>query len=398
MSRKLDFRGEFKSARSRVGAEPYWAAVGSLAIGIFSMVSSEFLPATLLTPISHDLGISTGLAGQTVTVTAVIAAIAAPTIVMATARLNRRLVVCGLMLLIVLSNLLAALAPNVWILLTARVGMGIALGGTWALAAALVMRLVPPHLLPRATAIVFGGIAAATVCAPSLGAYLGERWGWRTAFLLVAGLGMLALITQIITMPSLEPQPYAGIGAFRLLLRRRSILIGFVAVLLMFSGHFAGFTYLRIFLEKVTALNVETLSLALFAFGVAGLLGNFAGGILAERSVKIAIFSAAMLLVAASSVLFFQGSFAVIAFMAVGVWGGAFGALPVGTQIWTTQAGADHAESAGALLVITTQGAIAIGAFIGGLLIDSFGIYSVVGYCALAALLGGSVILAEKRS
>ena len=398
MSRKLDFRGEFKSARSRVGAEPSWAAVGSLAIGIFSMVSSEFLPATLLTPISHDLGISTGLAGQTVTVTAVIAAIAAPTIVMATARLNRRLVVCGLMLLIVLSNLLAALAPNVWILLTARVGMGIALGGTWALAAALVMRLVPPHLLPRATAIVFGGIAAATVCAPSLGAYLGELWGWRTAFLLVAGLGMLALITQIITMPSLEPQPYAGIGAFRLLLRRRSILIGFVAVLLMFSGHFAGFTYLRIFLEKVTALNVETLSLALFAFGVAGLLGNFAGGILAERSVKIAIFSAAMLLVAASSVLFFQGSFAVIAFMAVGVWGGAFGALPVGTQIWTTQAGADHAESAGALLVITTQGAIAIGAFIGGLLIDSFGIYSVVGYCALAALLGGSVILAEKRS
>ncbi|MFE8116662.1 MFS transporter [Brenneria goodwinii] len=378
---------------------PAWTAVISLTLGVFSMVTSEFLPASLLPLIAKSLNVSAGIAGQTVTVTAAVAAVAAPLVVLFTARLNRQSVIWGLTLLIVLSNLLAALAPNVVILLLGRVGMGIALGGTWALAAAVVMRLVPPHLLARATALVFGGVAAATVCAPSLGAFLGDLLGWRAAFMLVTVLSIIALIIQLFSMPSLAPQSTQGLRAFGTLLRRRSILIGFVTVLLVFSGHFAGFTYLRLFLAQVPGPDIQTLSLMLLVFGIGGLLGNFAGGFIAEQSVRMSIVLASLLLCLATSLLLLYGTSIDVSFIACGLWGIAFGALPVGTQIWTTQSGADHAESAGALLVTITQIAIALGAITGGLLVDGPGIFSVMVYAVIAAFTGAiTLFIGGKRA
>jgi len=370
-----------------------WGAVASLALAVFAMVTTEFLPASLLTLIANDLGVTDGTAGQAVTATATVAAVAAPAIVIGTARLDRRKVILGLCLLLVASNLLAGVAWSIWILIAARVGVGIALGGVWALAAALALRLVPRHLLPRATTIIFGGIAVATVCAPALGAYLGDLWGWRITFTAAAGLALLALLAQLVTLPALAPTAAPSLGTFGLLLRRPSIQIGFLTVLLTMSGHFAGYTYVRPFLEQIPRLDVRLISLVLLAFGCGGLFGNFAGGFLAERSVRLAIGSASLLLAASALVLLLFGASTSVAFVAVTVWGFAFGALPVGSQTWTTQAGADHAESAGALLVTTTQVAIAIGAVIGGLLVDGFGILAVIVYCGLAVLAGGLTML-----
>jgi DHA1 family purine ribonucleoside efflux pump-like MFS transporter len=374
-----------------------WGAVASLAVGVFAMVTAEFLPASLLTPMASDLGVTDGTAGQAVTATALVAAVAAPVVVLGTARLDRRVVIWGLSLLLVMSNLLAGVAWNIWVLILARIGVGIALGGVWALAAALALRLVPRHMLPRATAVIFGGIAAATVCAPALGAFLGDLWGWRVTFTVAAGLAAFALLMQLVTLPGLPPETPPGPGTFAILLRRRSIRIGFLTVLLAFSGHFAGYTYIRPFLEQVPHLDVQMISLALLAFGGGGLFGNFAGGFLAERSVRLEIGVASVLLAFAAFTLLVFGHSTVTAILGVTIWGFAFGALPVGTQTWTTQAGADHAESAGALLVTTTQVAIAIGSVAGGMLVDNLGIESVMIYCCLTAVAGSFVMLLLSR-
>lgn len=374
-----------------------WGAVGSLSVGVFAMVTAEFLPASLLTPMANDLHVTDGTAGQAVTATALVAAIAAPVVVLGTARLDRRVVILGLSLLLVLSNLLAGVAWNIWVLIGARVGVGIALGGVWALAAALALRLVPKNMLPRATAIIFGGISAATVCAPALGAYLGDLWGWRITFTAAAGLAFTALLMQFITLPILPPEVNRGASSFALILRRRNIQIGFLTVLLAFSGHFAGYTYIRPFLEQVPRLDVQMISLVLFAFGCGGLIGNFAGGFVAERSVRLSVGTASILLAASTIALLLLGTSPKVALVAAIVWGVAFGALPVGTQAWTTQSAADHAESAGALLVTTTQGAIALGAVIGGLLVDSLGVLGVITYSGLAVLAGGLTMLILGR-
>lgn len=372
---------------------PRWAAVVSLSLGVFALVTAEFLPASLLTPMAMDLGVSDGAAGQAVTATAVVAAIAGPTVVIVTGRIDRRLVVWALSLLLVFSNLVAASATSFTTLLLARMALGVALGGFWSLAAALALRLVPPALLPRAMSIVLTGVSVATVCAAPLGAYLGDLWGWRPTFAAAAGLGVLALLAQLLTMPSLPPAAAPGFAGFLAVLRRPAAMLGLITVLLVVSGHFGGFTYVRPFLEQVPRFGGGTISIALLAFGTSGFFGNLAGGAIAERSPRLAVCCGALLIAVAAAALFLMGASAAAALTATAVWGLAFGAFPVAISTWNTRAATDYAESAGALLLVAFQVAIAIGAVLGGVLVDTTGPAGVIAYASLASALGGILIL-----
>lgn len=368
-------------------AEPAWGAVISLALGVFGLVTAEFLPASLLTPLAQDLGVTEGTAGQAVTATAVVGAIAAPTMAIVTKRLDRRLVMWGLTVLLILSNLLAAFASSLPVLLIARIMLGISLGGFWSMSAAMAMRLVPMRLMPRAMSIILTGVSVATVCAAPVGAYVGDIWGWRTAFMIAAVVGALALLVQIATLPKLPP---AGVASFRTLLeviKRPMIRVALLVVLLVASGHFAGFTYVRPFLEKVPALDIETISLVLLAYGIGGFFGNFAGGFMAERSLKTAVGLAPLLIAVAALLLLTIGASPAVAAVAVAAWGFAFGAVPVGLQTWLVRAAPDQAESAGGLMVATFQVAIALGAVFGGLLVDNAGVASAFAYCGIATVL-----------
>ncbi|QKJ87822.1 MFS transporter [Paramixta manurensis] len=385
------------SQRDDEHREAAWGAVFSLALGIFALVTAEFLPASLLTPIAADLGVSDGAAGQAVTATALVAALAGPAVVIGTGKIDRRSVIWGLTLLLVLSNLLAAEASNIGVLIAARAMLGIALGGVWSLAAALAMRLVPTRLLPRAMMIIFTGVSAATVCAPGMGAWLGDLWGWRTTFMAAAGIGVVALAAQLIRLPRLPSTDVPDLGTFGILLKRPGVRLGLITVMFVISGHFAGFTYIRPFLEQVPKLDVQMISLLLLAFGIGGFFGNLAGGFIAERSASLAVALSALMLAAMAFVLLTWGVSASVAFAATAGWGFAFGGFPVSIQTWNTLAAPDHAETAGALLVTTFQVAIALGAVAGGLLVDSFGAPGAIAYSGAALLMGGLAMLLMGR-
>ncbi|MER8440474.1 MFS transporter [Mesorhizobium sp. M1393] len=368
-------------------AEPAWGAVVSLALGVFGLVTAEFLPASLLTPLAQDLGVTEGTAGQAVTAPAVVGAIAAPTMAIVTKRLDRRLVMWGLTVLLILSNLLAAFASSLPVLLIARIMLGVSLGGFWSMSAAMAMRLVPMRLMPRAMSIILTGVSVATVCAAPVGAYVGDIWGWRTAFMIAAVVGALALLVQIATLPKLPPAGVASVRTLLEVMKRPMIRVALLVVLLVASGHFAGFTYVRPFLEKVPALDIETISRVLLAYGIGGFFGNFAGGFMAERSLKTAVGLAPLLIAVAALLLLTIGASPVVAAIAVAAWGFAFGAVPVGLQTWLVRAAPDQAESAGGLMVATFQVAIALGAVFGGLLVDNAGVASAFAYCGIATLL-----------
>lgn len=185
--------------------EPAWLAVFSLTMGVFGLLTAEYLPASLLTPVARDLGVSESLAGQAVTVTAVIALFAGLLLPRLTRALDRRVVLLSFTALMIFSNLLVALSSGIVMLLAMRILLGIALGGFWSMAAAVAMRLVPERLVPRALSIIFSGIAVGTVVAVPLGSYLGELSGWRSAFIAAAAVGAISFIFQWLTLPGMPP-------------------------------------------------------------------------------------------------------------------------------------------------------------------------------------------------
>jgi DHA1 family purine ribonucleoside efflux pump-like MFS transporter len=373
-------------------ADAAWTAIVSLTVGVFGLVTAEFLPASLLTAISRDLHISDGAAGQAVTATAIVGAIAAPTIPLLTRRLDRKTVMIGLTILLAISNLLAATASNLPMLLAARVALGIALGGFWSMAAALAMRLVPMALFARAMSIILTGVSLATVLAAPVGAYIGAVSGWRTAFVVAGVISLLALLMQAVTIPKLPPVDNPNLKTLIDLLRRPNVRTALLAVVLIISGHFAGFTYVRPLLEQVEKFKVDAVSLALLAYGIGGFFGNFAGAFVAEKSERLAIGLGALVIAAVSVGLMLAAGFAPVVHVAIALWGFAFGALPVGFQTWIVRAAPDQAEGAGGLLVSAFQIAIASGASLGGIAVDRVGALGPTGYCIAVTLVGAVLV------
>ncbi|HCK18421.1 MAG TPA: MFS transporter, partial [Thalassospira sp.] len=137
-----------------------WAAVISMTLGVFGLVTAEFLPVSLLTPMADDLRITEGMAGQAMSATAVMALITSLLTATVTRKIDRRYVLLGFSVLLIAANIMIAQAPNYAILLAGRVLLGVALGGFWTMSAAIIMRLVPEKNVPRALAILFSGVSA----------------------------------------------------------------------------------------------------------------------------------------------------------------------------------------------------------------------------------------------
>ncbi|MBA1143863.1 MULTISPECIES: MFS transporter [Mesorhizobium] len=382
-------------------SDPAWGAVVSLALGTFGLVAAEFLPASVLTPLAHDLGVTEGAAGQTMTATAIAAAISAPTMAIITKRLDRRIILWAMMLLQILSNVLAEFAWSLSVFLTARVGLGIALGGFWSISASLARRLVPNHLLPRAMSIILTGGSVAVICAPPIGAYVGDIWGWRADFMIAAVVNAITLLVQVATLPTLPPVEMAGLRNLLYFAKKPMIKGALLAVLLVGSGHYASFTYIRAFLEKIPALDIETISLVLFAAGIGGFFGNLAAAFGVKHSLAAVVAVPPLLMGTAAVSLLMVGASASASAMAVAVWGFAYGAVPVGIQTWMVlRAIPEQAESAGVLMTAAFQVAIAVGAILGGLLVNNVDLASVFTYSAIATFLAALTIflLVTKRA
>jgi predicted MFS family arabinose efflux permease len=371
---------------------PAWMAVFSLAMGVFGLLTAEYLPASLLTPMALDLGVSEALAGQAVTVTAVVALFAGLLVPGLTRSLDRRLVLLGFSALMIASNLLVALSSSLAVLLIMRILLGIALGGFWSMAAAVAMRLVPAALLPRALSIIFSGIAVGTVVAVPLGSYLGGQFGWRSAFFAAAAVGVVTLVFQMFTLPSLAPHRPSRLRTVLEVLLRPGIAVGMFGCVLVHTGHFALFTYIRPFLESTTGVGPQTLALMLLGFGVANFAGTLFAGWLLQRNPRATLVLMPVLVgVAALALVGLPASVNGQALL-LALWGMAFGGVPVAWSNWVARSIPDQAESAGGMIVASVQSAIAAGAAAGGSVFSFSGINGVFVAAGILMLLAALLI------
>ena len=377
---------------------PAWGAVISMALGVFGLVTAEFLPASLLTPIAADLGITEGAAGQAVTVTAVVGMVASLLITSLARNIDRRHLMMIFSGLLVISNLMVASAPGLTVLLIGRLLLGVALGGFWAMSTAIVIRLVPAASVPRALSMIFSGVSGATIVAAPVGSYVGELAGWRFVFVLTALLGVAALFAQFFTLPKLAPTGTSSIKTLGTVLKRPGIALGLVAATLVFGGHFAFFTYLRPYLEADIGAGIGMVSALLLGFGLANFVGTLVAGSLISRSLKMSLAALPLFMAFIAVLLVTTAPPLPLAAVLVAFWGFLFGAVPVAWSTWLARTIPDEAESAGGLLVASIQFAIAMGAAVGGIIFDLSGAISVFGTSGLILALAAIGIMVGVRS
>ena len=378
--------------------KPQWGAVFSMALGVFGLVTAEFLPASLLTPMAASLDVTEGTTGQAVTITAIFALLTSFFIASATRKMDRRAVMLVFSVMLIVSNLLVAFAPNLSFILAGRVLLGIAIGGFWTLAAATTMRLVPEAMLPRALSIVFSGVSVATIVAAPMGSYFGHLIGWRNVFVAASAIGLLALSWQVMALPKMSSNHSGSGSSIFSLVKRPGMQTALLAIILLFSGHFAFFTYLRPFLESVTGVGVNGLSAILLGFGVANFAGTLIAGVLLERNLHRTLIAMPLAMGLMGVGLVAMGPAPMVDAVLVALWGMAFGAVPVGWSTWLTRTLPDEAESGGGLLVASIQLAITIGAAAGGVIFNITGAKGVFMGSAVALLIATLTVYAALRS
>jgi predicted MFS family arabinose efflux permease len=374
-----------------------WISVLSVALGSFVLVLSEFLPIGLLPAIAEDLRIDVGTAGLMVVVTALLGAIGAPVVTVYTSRVDRRVVLWSLTALLVVADVLGALAPSFGVLLVSRMLLGLCIGGFWALGAGIASRLVRESAVIRATSFITAGVSVATVVSLPLGAFVSSVATWRLAFLIGAGLGVIALVLQLTMLPripALQRVRFRTLGQLLTIPRAR---VGLIATALAFVAQFSAYTYVAPYLQELVRISPTTTTVALLAFGIAGIAGNFVAGITLSRSVTgtLAVTKVALALAVVALPLLAWSLPGV--FVLLVVWGFVWGALPLGLQTWMSQAAPDASDGSLALFVTTIQIAISAGSVVGGLGVGAFGIafdFYLAGAIALASLL---VLLALGR-
>lgn len=259
-------------------------ALLALTLGAFAIGTTEFVIVGLIPTIAADLGVDLPAAGLLVSLYALAVAIGAPLLTALTARVPRKTLLVALMALFTAGNLLAWLAPGYATLVLARVLTGLAHGVFFSVGSIIATGLVPKDKAARAIATMFSGMTVAFVTGIPMGTFLGQHFGWRTTFLVVAGFGLIAMLGSLAFVPKniahAAPAPLARQA--RVLLQPRLLLV-YAMTAVGYGGSLIAFTYLAPILERVAGLSPNLVGAVLLAYGVSVAIGNVWGGRLADR-------------------------------------------------------------------------------------------------------------------
>ncbi|MEU3601528.1 MFS transporter [Streptomyces sp. NPDC006798] len=344
-------------------------ALLALAVGAFGIGTTEFVIMGLLPEVAGAYGVSIPLAGWLVTGYALGVVIGAPLMTALGARVPRRTVLAVLMGLFVAGNLLSALAPAFWVMLTGRVVASLAHGAFFGIGAVVAADLVDPRRKAGAIALMFTGLTAANVVGVPLGTYVGQAVSWRLTFVLVAAVGVIGLLGVVRLVPDV-PRPEGvrlrdELAAFR----NVQVLLAMAMTVLGFGGVFASITYIAPMATEVTGFGDASVTWLLVLFGTGMVIGNLVGGRLADRALMPVLYGSLGGLALVLALFAVAAQYRAVAAVAVALIG-AFGFAtvpPLQKRVLDQAAGAPTLASAVNIGAFNLGNAIA--AWLGGLVI-----------------------------
>ena len=354
-------------------------ALLALAVSAFGIGTTEFVPVGLLSSLADDLNISITLAGLLISGYAIGVAFGAPILTALTNRMNRKTLLMLLMVVFIAGNSVAAISSSFGLLLIARFITAFSHGVFFSIGSTIAADLVPEHKRASAIAFMFTGLTIATVTGVPLGTFIGQAFGWRATFGVVAILGVIAIIASSLLIPKdLKQAPPAKLSDNLKILTNGPLMLAFAITALGYGGTFVSFTYLAPILEEVSGFSPSSISIILLVYGVAVAIGNTVGGKLANQNPLKALSRMFLIQAVILVILTFAVPFKVIGLIMIFFLGMfAFMNVP-GLQIYVVQLAEKYVPSAvdvaSALNIAAFNVGIAIGAFVGGLIVDSIGL------------------------
>lgn len=347
-------------------------ALWALTLSAFAIGTTEFVIVGLIPTIALDLNVSLPSAGLLVSLYALGVAIGAPVLTALTGRWQRKTVLLSLMLVFILGNLLAWLAPGYDTLIAARILTGLAHGVFFSIGSTIATSLVSKDKEASAIALMFTGLTVALVTGVPLGTWIGQGFGWRATFLIVTLLGLIALIGSALLVPAnLKQSVPTNISQQLKVLTQPRLLLVYAMTAVGYGGTFVVFTYLAPILQQVSGFQAGAISLIMLVYGVSVALGNIWGGKLADKKGPIKALSIIFAALAAVLLVFtFTADSKIGALLTVLVWGAfAFGNVPA-LQVYVVQLAQKHTpqavDVASGLNIAAFNLGITIGSIIGG--------------------------------
>ncbi len=349
-------------------------ALYALAAGAFGIGVTEFVIMGLLLDVSADLGVSISAAGLLISGYALGVVVGAPLLGALTGRLPRKTLLLALMVVFTLGNLACALAPDYWTLMAARVLTAFAHASFFGVGSVVATGLVAPNRKASAIALMFTGLTVANILGVPFGTWLGQAYGWRSTFLAVTLVGILAFVVIALLVPRDEPATSTAEDSAEgtlAVLGRRTVLLGLLTTVLSWVGVFAAFTYLAPILTRVSGFSEAAVSPILLVFGAGLIAGNLLGGRLADRHLVPTVVGT---LITLSVVLFAMTAAIhqpVAAVIAVGLLGAAAFATVAPLQMWVLEKASGAGQGlASSFNIAAFNLGNAIGAWLGGFVID----------------------------
>ncbi|MGY6103024.1 sugar transporter [Pasteurella multocida] len=372
----------FQAARQR-----QFARVITFALAGFVFNTTEFIPVALLSDIAQSFAMPVSQTGLIITVYAWVVSLMSLPFMLLTAKAERRGLLIKLLVLFILSHLLSVIAWDFWVLVLARIGVALTHSIFWAITASLVIRVAPKDKKSQAIGLLAIGCSLAMILGLPLGRLIGQFFGWRATFAIIAliAIGILCLFYQL--LPHLPSKNAGSLNSLPTLFKRPLLLGLYVLTMIIISAHFTAYSYIEPFMLNISTMSHSMATFVLFVFGLSGITAS----LLFNRyynagPIRFILFSMG-LLTATLLLLFIASQQTWTMFLLTFFWGIGIAGIGLGLQIRVLHLAPDATDVAMAIYSGIYNIGIGAGALLGNQVMQHYGLaYNVAG--ALFAVFG----------
>ncbi|MGC6327086.1 sugar transporter [Pasteurella multocida] len=373
----------FQAARQR-----QFARVITFALAGFVFNTTEFIPVALLSDIAQSFAMPVSQTGLIITVYAWVVSLMSLPFMLLTAKAERRGLLIKLLVLFILSHLLSVIAWDFWVLVLARIGVALTHSIFWAITASLVIRVAPKDKKSQAIGLLAIGCSLAMILGLPLGRLIGQFFGWRATFAIIAliAIGILFLFYQL--LPHLPSKNAGSLNSLPTLFKRPLLLGLYALTMIIISAHFTAYSYIEPFMLNISTMSHSMATFVLFVFGLSGITAS----LLFNRyynagPIRFILFSMG-LLTATLLLLFIASQQTWTMFLLTFFWGIGIAGIGLGLQIRVLHLAPDATDVAMAIYSGIYNIGIGAGALLGNQVMQHYGLAYIGVAGALFAVFG----------